>query len=79
MHFQITEALMPEKFQTHPNLKKLSMEACMHAAQNELLPLVVALFFEKARAAVASGKVTELPSCDDPIFFIIITKHLHVY
>lgn len=45
--------------------KKLSMEACMHAAQNELLPLrvvVQVLFFEQARAAVAGGKVTELPS-----------------
>ncbi|KAM0984210.1 hypothetical protein ACFX13_011839 [Malus domestica] len=45
--------------------KKLSMEACMHAAQNELLPLrvvVQVLFFEQARAAMASGKVTELPS-----------------
>jgi hypothetical protein len=41
------------------------MEACMHAAQNELLPLrvvVQVLFFEQARAAVAGGKVTELPS-----------------
>ncbi|KAF3431192.1 hypothetical protein FNV43_RR25922 [Rhamnella rubrinervis] len=45
--------------------KKLSMEACMHAAQNELLPLrvvVQVLFFEQARAAMAGGKVTELPS-----------------
>ncbi|KAL3726440.1 hypothetical protein ACJRO7_031352 [Eucalyptus globulus] len=45
--------------------KKLSMEACMHAAQNELLPLrvvVQVLFFEQARATMASGKVTELPS-----------------
>lgn len=45
--------------------KKLSMEACMHAAQNELLPLrvvVQVLFFEQARAAMASGQVTELPS-----------------
>ncbi|KAF8015669.1 hypothetical protein BT93_H1252 [Corymbia citriodora subsp. variegata] len=44
--------------------KKLSMEACMHAAQNELLPLrvvVQVLFFEQARATMASGKVTELP------------------
>ncbi|KAI3435171.1 NPH3 domain-containing protein [Psidium guajava] len=44
--------------------KKLSMEACMHAAQNELLPLrvvVQVLFFEQARATKASGKVTELP------------------
>ncbi|KAI4314397.1 hypothetical protein L6164_027310 [Bauhinia variegata] len=45
--------------------KKLSMEACMHAAQNELLPLrvvVQVLFFEQARAAKAGGKVTDLPS-----------------
>lgn len=45
--------------------KKLSVEACMHAAQNELLPLrvvVQVLFFEQARAAMAGGKVTELPS-----------------
>ncbi|KAK4263118.1 hypothetical protein QN277_028586 [Acacia crassicarpa] len=44
--------------------KKLSMEACMHAAQNELLPLrvvVQVLFFEQARAAAAGGKVTDLP------------------
>ncbi|KAB1207838.1 hypothetical protein CJ030_MR7G004140 [Morella rubra] len=45
--------------------KKLSMEACMHAAQNELLPLrvvVQVLFFEQSRAAMAGGKVTDLPS-----------------
>ncbi|XP_044488159.1 BTB/POZ domain-containing protein At1g67900-like [Mangifera indica] len=45
--------------------KKLSMEACMHAARNELLPLrvvVQVLFLEQARAAMAGGKVTELPS-----------------
>lgn len=45
--------------------KKLSVEACMHAAQNELLPLrvvVQVLFFEQARAAAAGGKVTDLPS-----------------
>ncbi|EEF32334.1 BTB/POZ domain-containing protein At1g67900 [Ricinus communis] len=45
--------------------KKLSVEACMHAAQNELLPLrvvVQVLFFEQARAAMAGGKVTDLPS-----------------
>ncbi|CAL0311872.1 unnamed protein product [Lupinus luteus] len=46
--------------------KKLSMEACMHAAQNELLPLrvvVQVLFFEQARAAASGGgKVTDLPS-----------------
>lgn len=37
----------------------------MHAARNELLPLrvvVQVLFFEQARAAMAGGKVTELPS-----------------
>lgn len=41
------------------------MEACMHAAQNELLPLrvvVQVLFFEHARAAAAGGKVADLPS-----------------
>lgn len=45
--------------------KKLSVEACMHAAQNELLPLrvvVQVLFFEQARATMAGSKVTELPS-----------------
>ncbi|XP_022735211.1 BTB/POZ domain-containing protein At1g67900-like [Durio zibethinus] len=45
--------------------KKLSVEACMHAAQNEKLPLrvvVQVLFFEQARAATAGGKVTELPT-----------------
>nr|GMD19488.1 BTB/POZ domain-containing protein At1g67900 [Ipomoea batatas] len=45
--------------------KKLSMEACMHAAQNELLPLrvvVQVLFFEQARAAVSGGHTVELPS-----------------
>ncbi|KAL5718113.1 hypothetical protein ACHQM5_011051 [Ranunculus cassubicifolius] len=45
--------------------KKLSMEACMHAAQNELLPLrvvVQVLFFEQARVAMAGGQVTDLPS-----------------
>ncbi|PKU81650.1 BTB/POZ domain-containing protein At1g67900 [Dendrobium catenatum] len=45
--------------------KKLSMEACVHAAQNEMLPLrvvVQVLFFEQARAAMAGGHVTELPS-----------------
>ncbi|XAR48108.1 hypothetical protein NMG60_11030824 [Bertholletia excelsa] len=44
--------------------KKLSMEACMHAAQNEMLPLrvvVQVLFFEQARAAMSGGQVTELP------------------
>lgn len=41
------------------------MEACMHAARNELLPLrvvVQVLFFEQARATMAGGKMTELPS-----------------
>ncbi|KAL3511346.1 hypothetical protein ACH5RR_030747 [Cinchona calisaya] len=45
--------------------RKLSMEACMHAAQNELLPLrvvVQVLFFEQARAAMSGGQVTDLPS-----------------
>ncbi|XP_038892423.1 BTB/POZ domain-containing protein At1g67900-like [Benincasa hispida] len=45
--------------------KKLSVEACMHAAQNELLPLrvvVQVLFFEQARATMAGSKVAELPS-----------------
>ncbi|XP_039057364.1 BTB/POZ domain-containing protein At1g67900-like [Hibiscus syriacus] len=45
--------------------KKLSVEACMHAAQNEKLPLrvvVQVLFFKQARAAATGGKVTELPS-----------------
>ncbi|THU53343.1 hypothetical protein C4D60_Mb10t13400 [Musa balbisiana] len=45
--------------------KKLSVEACMHAAQNELLPLrvvVQVLFFEQSRAAMSGGQVTELPS-----------------
>lgn len=49
--------------------KKLSMEACMHAAQNEKLPLrvvVQVLFYEQARAAAATNKgevkMTELPS-----------------
>lgn len=45
--------------------KKLSMEACMHAAQNEMLPLrvvVQVLFFEHARAAMVGGQVTGLPS-----------------
>lgn len=45
--------------------KKLSMEACMHAAQNELLPLrvvVQVLFFEQARATMSGGKVAELPN-----------------
>lgn len=47
--------------------KKLSMEACMHAAQNERLPLrtvVQVLFFEQVRAAMNGGGVTvsELPT-----------------
>lgn len=66
-------------FQAHPELnkserkrlcrvldcKKLSSEACTHAAQNELLPLRVViqvLFFDQTRAAVATGQVTNLPS-----------------
>lgn len=46
--------------------KKLSVEACMEAAQNELLPLrvvVQVLFSEQSRPAALSGcQVTELPS-----------------
>ncbi|XP_075494625.1 BTB/POZ domain-containing protein At1g67900-like [Primulina tabacum] len=45
--------------------KKLSVEACMHAAQNEMLPLrvvVQVLFFEQARAAMNGGKVAEFPN-----------------
>ncbi|KAE8710225.1 BTB/POZ domain-containing protein [Hibiscus syriacus] len=45
--------------------KKLSAEACMHAAQNEKLPLrvvVQVLFFEQARAATAGDKGTDLPT-----------------
>ncbi|KAA8545335.1 hypothetical protein F0562_020119 [Nyssa sinensis] len=45
--------------------KKFSVEACMHAAQNELLPLrvvVQVLFFGQARVAMAGGEVTELPN-----------------
>lgn len=45
--------------------KKLSADACMHAAQNERLPLrvvVQVLFFEQARSASISGSsVTDLP------------------
>lgn len=44
--------------------KKLSLEACMHAAQNEMLPLrvvVQVLFCEQARAAMANGHLTGLP------------------
>ncbi|GAB2280519.1 hypothetical protein Dimus_015145 [Dionaea muscipula] len=49
------------------NCKKLSVEACMHAAQNELLPLrvvVQVLFYEHVRAAMAGGNGiggTDLP------------------
>ncbi|XP_016201037.1 BTB/POZ domain-containing protein At1g67900-like isoform X2 [Arachis ipaensis] len=49
--------------------KKLSMEACMHAAQNELLPLrvvVQVLFFEQARAAAAGGCSAKVTSVDLP-------------
>ncbi|KAE8690838.1 BTB/POZ domain-containing protein [Hibiscus syriacus] len=46
--------------------KKLSVEACMHAAQNEKLPLRVViqvLFFEQTRVATAgAGKVADLPT-----------------
>ncbi|XP_068656244.1 phototropic-responsive NPH3 family protein NPY2-like isoform X2 [Aristolochia californica] len=46
--------------------KKLSMDACMHAAQNERLPLrvvVQVLFFEQVRAATTSGaRVPDIPS-----------------
>ncbi|GAA0171937.1 hypothetical protein LIER_25861 [Lithospermum erythrorhizon] len=45
--------------------KKLSMEACMHAAQNELLPLrilVQVLFFEHAKASQACSQVRDLPN-----------------
>ncbi|KAL6211801.1 hypothetical protein ACLB2K_017024 [Fragaria x ananassa] len=45
--------------------KKLSVEACMHAVQNERLPLrvvVQVLFFEQVRAAASSGTSTpDLP------------------
>lgn len=45
--------------------KKLSVDACMHAVQNERLPLrvtVQVLFFEQARAATSSGSSTpDLP------------------
>ncbi|TYH39387.1 hypothetical protein ES332_D12G175800v1 [Gossypium tomentosum] len=44
---------------------KLSVEACMHVAQNEKLPLrvvVQVLFFEQARAAATGAKVADLPS-----------------
>lgn len=46
--------------------KKLSMEACMHAAQNERLPLrvvVQVLFFEQVRASMTGGiLLNEMPS-----------------
>ncbi|GAA0172329.1 hypothetical protein LIER_26177 [Lithospermum erythrorhizon] len=45
--------------------RKLSMAACMHAAQNELLPLrilVQVLFFEQAKASVAGSQVSDLPN-----------------
>ncbi|KAJ4790630.1 Phototropic-responsive NPH3 family protein [Rhynchospora pubera] len=45
--------------------KKLSVEACMHAAQNEMLPLrmvVQVLFFEQARSAITGSQVTNLPN-----------------
>ncbi|PSS13614.1 BTB/POZ domain-containing protein [Actinidia chinensis var. chinensis] len=44
--------------------KKLSVEACTHAAQNERLPLrvvVQVLFFEQTRATTSGGQVTNLP------------------
>lgn len=75
----MTPLIVPKNIQAHPDLnkserkrlckildcKKLSMEACTHAAQNELLPLrvvVQVLFFDQARTATAGGPVTELPS-----------------
>lgn len=46
--------------------RKLSMDACMHAAQNERLPLrtvVQVLFFEQARTAATGGYVlSDMPS-----------------
>ncbi|GAB2268147.1 hypothetical protein Dimus_003126 [Dionaea muscipula] len=49
------------------NCKKLSADACMHAVQNERLPLrviVQVLFFEQVRAAATSGTTTpDLPGC----------------
>lgn len=47
------------------NCKKLSVEACMHAAQNDMLPLrvvVQVLFFEQARAAMSGANAHELPN-----------------
>lgn len=63
----------------HPNLKKserkrvcaildckkLSIDACVHAARNERLPLrvvVQVLFFEQAQTATAGGHVSDLPT-----------------
>lgn len=45
--------------------KRLSSEACMHAVQNERLPLrvvVQVLFFEQLRASAASGNSPNLPA-----------------
>lgn len=45
--------------------KKLSVEACMHAAQNEQLPLrvvVQVLFFDQVRAAMSSERLNMLPA-----------------
>ncbi|KAI5071578.1 hypothetical protein GOP47_0014207 [Adiantum capillus-veneris] len=46
--------------------KKLSMDACMHAAQNERLPLrvvVQVLFYEQVRTAMAGGiLISDLPN-----------------
>ena len=71
--------LWPSLMQEHPGIskserkricklmdcKKLSVEACMHAVQNERLPLrvvVQVLFFEQVRAAASSGTSTpDLP------------------
>lgn len=47
------------------NCKKLSAEACRHAAQNNMLPLrvvVQVLFFEQSRAAMHGTHVSELSS-----------------
>uniref|UniRef100_A0A5B6ZLZ0 Putative BTB/POZ domain-containing protein NPY4 n=1 Tax=Davidia involucrata TaxID=16924 RepID=A0A5B6ZLZ0_DAVIN len=44
--------------------KKLSVDACMHAVQNERLPLrvvVQVLFFEQVRATTSSGSMPDLP------------------
>ncbi|KAK1271529.1 BTB/POZ domain-containing protein [Acorus gramineus] len=45
--------------------KKLSVEACMHAAQNELLPLRVVvqlLYFDQARSATAAAAAATTPN-----------------